>query len=209
MASPSPSAPDSFSVRLLNRAEEWIYRLNEKNHWFFRLYDLGNEWWARLTFRGVKRRAGGIDVELQGRDGVGRMRLLTPADDDVFASFLAEFDSKYGPPHLRDRATAERILRRASYLPFGHFVEGRLIGYHLVRLFFPRRAATAAWFLRDYINLGLGSAGARETAAFTRKEGIADYITVPLDNPNSLRAAQAGGWEIVRTNSRFHVLLRR
>ena len=31
--------PRTLGERLLCRAEEWIYALNERNHWLFRLYD--------------------------------------------------------------------------------------------------------------------------------------------------------------------------
>jgi len=44
------------------------------------------------------------------------------------------------------------------------------------------------------------------TAVFTKAEGFADYVTVPLDNPYSLRGAQWAGWRIVRTNRDAHVL---
>lgn len=197
-----------LGTRLLDRAEEWIYALNERNHWIFRVYDRCNEIWASLVFRGVRRRAARIDAEVEGRDGErARLRLLRPDDLDVFAALLealARF--RYVPPHPLDRAAAARALRRNSYLPFGLFYQDRLVGYLLVRLFFPRRAVTAIWSLEIAHNKRFSVNSGRITSAFTRSEGLADYITVPLDNLYSLKAAQGAGWEIVRRNRRFYVL---
>jgi hypothetical protein len=195
---------------LQGRAEEWIYALNERGHWLFTLYDLGNEAWAALVFRGVKRRAARIDAEVPGRDGeVARIRILLPgADDEAFAALLeglARF--KYKPPHPLDREAARQALRRRSYLPFGISYRGELVGYLLLRLFFFRRAVTAIWSLEVAHNKRFSVNAGLVTSAFTRAEGLADYITVPLDNVYSLKAAQGAGWRVVRRNRRFYVLL--
>jgi hypothetical protein len=209
MIATAPQPDSGFFGRLQNRAEEAIYRLNEVDHWIFRLYDWGNEIFAALRFRGLRRRAGALDVTFQTRSGVdARIRFLTPADGEAFAHFLGSLDARYVPPHPLDRASALRALRRRSYLPFGIFVGGRLVGYLLLRLFFPNRAVTGIWTLPETHNLGLGQASLRETARFTRSEGIPDYATIPVDNENSVRMAVAAGWRVIRTNRRFHVLLR-
>lgn len=186
-----------------------MYALNERNHWVFRAYDLANELWARLVFRGVRRRAGRIDAPIRGRDAEARLRCLSPDDLEAFAALLARFDFRYGPPHPRDRATAARVLRRTNHVPLGLFYEGRLVGYLLVRLFFPRRAVTAIWSLPVVHNKRFSVGSGLVTSAFTRAEGLDDYITVPLDNTYSLKAALGAGWRIIRTNRRFHVLKRR
>ena len=98
------------------------------------------------------------------------------------------------------------MLRRRNYLPFGVLVDGRLVGYLLVRLFFPRRAVTGIWSLPNAYNRGFSQAAVQATGRFTRGEGLADYITVPIDNKYSLKGAQWAGWKIIRTNRRFHVL---
>lgn len=193
---------------LLDRAEEWIYRLNEHEHWIFRLYDWGNEVWAGLFFRGVRRRAAQLNEPIRTRGALeARIRFLEAEDEQAFTQLLACFDFRHVPPHPLDRAAAARAIQRRSYLPFGIFVEGRLVGYLLLRLFFPRRAVTGIWTLPETYNLGLGQESLRRTAAFTTAEGIPDYATIPLDNENSLRMANAAGWQIVRSNRRFHVLL--
>ncbi len=208
MSQSAASPPGGVLGSLRDRAEEWIYRLNERQHWFFRLYEWGNELWAALCFRGVRRRAGHVDDPIRARGGLeARVRFLTPEDEAAFSALLAAFDFRYVPPHPRDARTARRVLRRSSYLPFGIFVEGRLVGYLLLRLFFPRRAVTGIWTLPETYNLGLGQASLRRTAAFTTAEGIPDYATIPLDNENSVRMANAAGWQVIRSNSRFHVLL--
>jgi hypothetical protein len=207
---PQPSEPRNWRERLLSRAEEWIYDLNARNHWLFRVYDWGNEIWARIAFRGVKRRAAAHRETIQGREHSALLRPLTPDDLDDFAALLASFaDFKYLPPHPVDRVSAERALRRSSYLPFGVEQDGKLVAYALVRLFFPRRAATGVWVHESAHATGLGQAAVKSTAGFTRAEGIADYVTVPLDNVHSLRGAKWAGWEVIRTNRHFHVLLRR
>jgi hypothetical protein len=194
-------------ARVQDAAEELVYRLNEREHWLFRIYDRGNELWARLVFRGLRRRASRLDESLRSRGGIeARIRFLTPADDVPFAALLASYDSIYVPPHPLDEAGARRALRRSSYLPFGIFVEGRLVGYLLLRLFFFRRVVTGIWTLPETHNLGLGQEALRRTADFTRSEGIPDYATIPVDNPNSLRMANAVGWQTIRTNRRFHVI---
>ncbi|HEY5657569.1 MAG TPA: GNAT family N-acetyltransferase, partial [Myxococcota bacterium] len=150
-------------ARLQDAAEMGIYALNERQHALFRLYDALNEGWARLVFRGVRRRAAGFGRALPTPDGDTRLRLLGPGDLDAFAALLAAFDFKYLPPHPLDRAAAARALQRASYLPFGIFRGEALIGYALLRLFFPRRAVSGFWLLPAYHATGVGVAAARAT----------------------------------------------
>lgn len=202
--------PHTAAEKLLCRAEEWIYDLNERNHWFFRFYEFCNELWASITFRGVRARASRYDAPLEGKEGPPcRIRFLTPDDEVAFADLLARFDFEHLPPHPLDRASAAAVLRRRSYLPFGLFdPAGQLVGYTLVRLFFPRRAATGTWVLRTPHTRWVARASVKTTAEhITKPEGLADYVTVPLDNELSLRGAMWAGWRIVRTNRRFHVLL--
>ena len=65
---------------------------------------------------------------------------------------------------------------------------------------------TGIWTLPETHDLGLGQEALRQTAAFSRSEGIPDYATIPVNNPNSLRMANAAGWQTIRTNRRFHVI---
>ena len=202
--------PRTLREKLLCRAEEWIYDLNARDHWVFRIYEWGNEVWARMVFRGVRAAARRFDTILEGKAGAKvRMRFLEPGDEQQFAELLAQFDFTHLPPHPLDRAAAARVLRRKSYLPFGIFeLDGRLVGYTLVRLFFPWRAATGTWVLRSENTRWAGRASVRATAEnITRAPGLADYVTTPIDNIASLRGAQWAGWRIVRTNRHFHVLL--
>jgi len=197
----------SRSARLQNWAEELVYRLNENDHWLFRVYDWSNEVFAALRFSGLRRRAGTLDVPLQTNKGLeARIRFLHPDDEEAFADLCASFDAHYQPPHPLDRASIARTLRRRSYLPFGIFVEGELAGYLLLRLFYPSRAVTGIWTLPNTHNLGLGQEALKQTAAFTHSEGLPDFATIPIDNENSVRMANAAGWKVIRVNSRFHVL---
>ena len=136
------------------------------------------------------------------------MRFLTPSDETAFAALLARFDFAHTPPHALDAATAGRVLRRASYLPFGIFHEGELVGYVLVRYLAPRSAFTGVWSIPDVYNHGFSQAAVLATHPFMRSQWLLDYVTVPLDNIWSLQGAQWAGWRIVRSNQRFHVLLR-
>jgi hypothetical protein len=192
--------------RLLSAAELWIYELNERQHWIFSVYDALNELWARLAFRKLRRQAAELDVELKGKDDTERLRFLTPADEEAFAALLSGFTFKYRPPHPTDPRSARRALHRASYLPFGIFEDGELVGYTLVRLFFPRRAVHGVWSLPSNYNRGFSQMAVRKTSEFTGAHGMTDYVTVPVDNVFSLRGAQWAGWEIIRSNRRFHVL---
>lgn len=198
----------AWIARIQDAAEMWIYALNERQHWIFRLYDGMNEAWARLVFRGVRRRAASFARELPTSETGTHLRPLAPADLDAFAALLAAFDFRYVPPHPLDRAAAARALRRASYLPFGIFRGEALIGYVLLRLFFPRRAVSGYWLLPAYHDTGVGVAAARATRELLRAEALPDYVTIPLDNTRSLVAAHAAGWRILRSNRRFHVLRR-
>lgn len=206
-----PEVPEARGLdHILNRAEEWIYELNERGHWLFTVYDLCNELWARLVFRRLRQRAAGFEASVAGRDGDrAELRMLRAGEDDAaFAELLVALSRfKYLPPHALDGAAARRALRRTSYLPFGLYHEGELIGYLLVRLFFPGRAVTGIWSLESAHNRGFSTRAVATTAGFTRHEGLADYITVPLDNEYSLRGALTAGWRIVRKNRRFYVLL--
>lgn len=195
-------------ARARNAAEMWIYALNERRHWLFGLYDAWNEAWAILAFRGVRRRAADFARELPSPEGGAQLRRLEPTDVDAFAALLARFDFNHPPPHPLDRVHAARALRRRSYLPFGIFREEVLIGYALLRLFFPRRVVTGIWLLPRYHGTGVAVAAVRATGELTRAERLPDYATVPLDNEPSLMGAQAAGWRILRSNRRFHVLKR-
>jgi hypothetical protein len=146
---------------------------------------------------------------MRTRGGLGAsIRFLKPGDGEAFADLLARFDARYSPPHPTGRPSTIRALHRRSYLPFGIFIDQRLVGYLLLRLFFPPRAVTGIWTLPETHNLGLGQESLRQTASFTRSEGLPDYATIPVDNVNSVRMATAAGWRVIRTNRRFHVLLR-
>ena len=185
-----------------------VYALNEKQHWIFRIYDAWNEAWARLWFQGVRQRAADFGHELPGCAPDVRMRLLVPSDLEKFAELLARFDFRYLPPHPLDRAAAEKALRRRSYLPFGIFVSETLVGYALLRIFFPRRVVSGIWVLSRYHGTGIALAAIHATGEFTRAERLPDYVTIPLDNEPSLMGAQAAGWRITHSNRRFHVLRR-
>jgi hypothetical protein len=201
--------PQGALARGLCRAEEWIYELNARDHWLFRVYEVANVAWARLVFRGVRRKAAAIDTELVARDGARvRFRFLAPEDEPAFADMLARFDFENLPPHPLDRATARRVLHQANCLPFGYFdARGALGGYLLLRFFFPWRVTSGVWSFPDFGGRGLTQAGLRVTAELTRQAGLADYITVPVGHNASLGAATGAGWRVVRTNRRFHVLL--
>jgi hypothetical protein len=100
------------------------------------------------------------------------------------------------------------VLRQANTLPFGVFdLEGVLGGYLLLRFFFPWRVTTGIWSFPDFGGRGLTQAAIRITAELSRREGLADYVTVPVGHNVSLGAATGAGWQVIRTNRRFHVLL--
>lgn len=201
--------PTTLMGRLQARAEEWIYDLNERQHWAFRIYDRVNELWASLFFRGLKRRASRIDVPYEASDGTqARFRFLTSDDVDILAKLFSRFDMKYLPPHGLDRASTEVVLRRRSYLPFGIFAEGELVGYVLLRLFLIRRSVNGIWALPSHQGRGLNGIPSDVTGEFVWGEKLPDYATVPLDNTPSLRAALVAGGKIVRRNRRFYVIRR-
>jgi hypothetical protein len=200
--------PSSAGQRLRNTAEEWIYDLNARGHWLFGAYEWLNGQCARLVFRGVRRRAMRYTATLTGKRGRAEMRFLTPDDEEIFAALLSRFDFAHQPPHALDAVTAGKVLRRASYLPFGIFYEGELVGYVLVRYLAPRSAFTGVWSIPSVYNNGFSQAAVAATHPFMRSQWLFDYVTVPLDNVWSLQGAQWAGWRIIRSNKRFHVLLR-
>jgi len=201
--------PGSLAARLRNAAEEWIYDLNARGHWLFNAYEWLNAQCARLVFRGVRRRAMRYTATLEGKGERAEMRFLTPADEVAFAALLSRFDFAHPPPHALDAATAGRVLQRASYLPFGIFCAGELVGYVLVRYLAPRSAFTGVWSIPAVYNKGFSQAAVAATHPFMRSQWLHDYVTVPLDNVWSLQGAQWAGWRIIRSNKRFHLLLRR
>jgi hypothetical protein len=207
MTETDPSRPpSSFFERVLSRMEEWIYTLNEQNHWIFKLYDAANEAWAGLFFGGIRRAALDFDVPLHGKGIEARMRLLRPGDFEAFAALLASFDFKYMPPHPLDRETARSALHRKSYLPLGLFHDGELVGYLLLRLFAPKRVVLGIWSVQSYQNRGLTTVACVAAANFTQANGYPNFVTIPLDNTYSLRVVLTVGWKMQRTNSRFHLL---
>ena len=199
-------ASSETRLSLQDRLEEWVYRLNEQQHWVFHLYDWGNEAWARLVFGGVRTRASEMDLMVSAGDCQAQVRFLTLRDLEAFGEFLSRLDVRYLPPHPLDRSTGERVLRRRSHLPFGIFVEGELIGYILLRLFFLRRAVTGIWMLASTHSAGVGRHTLLTSVEFLKRERLPNYCTIPLGNEPSMRIAHWCGWRVVRTNRCFHVL---
>jgi len=195
--------------RLLGRAEEWIYALNAQDHPIFRLYDAGNSVWARVAFGGVRSRARDFRAELRGRDGARAwMRGLAPEDEDALVALFSQFDFRFMPPHPLDQPTARRVLTSPHCLPLGvEDAEGRLVGYSLIRLFFPRRAVMGLWLLRSVHTQGFGNAAAFATTLLTRSEGLPNFVTIPRENLPSLATVLSCGWRLLRTNRGFHVLV--
>ena len=201
--------PATPLAKLLGRAEEWIYEANARDLAIFRLYDFGNAMWARIRFAGVRRRAASFRAELRGRDGARAvMRWLAPSDEDALVRLWGEFDFRFLPPHALDRATATRVLTAPHCLPLGvDDEEGRLVGYSLIRLFFPRRAVMGLWLLRKVHTQGFGNAAAFATTLLTRAEGLPNFVTIPRENLPSLATVLSCGWQLLRTNRGFHVLV--
>jgi len=207
MTGETTSARSGLVARVQDWAEELIYKLNEREHWAFRIYDWSNEVFAALRFRRLRRRALSLDKSFETRSGIAaQIRFLHPEDEEIFAELLSGMDFSHLPPHGLDRGAAARVLRRLSYLPFGIFIEGELVGYLLLRLFYPSRAVTGIWTKAKTHDLGLGQEALRQTAAFTHSEQLPDYATISIDNRNSVRMANAAGWQVIRTNRHFHVL---
>ncbi|HVH17288.1 MAG TPA: hypothetical protein VNF72_03215 [Myxococcota bacterium] len=201
--------PRTVLAKLLGRAEEWIYEANAQDHPMFRLYDAGNALWARIAFSGVRRRASLFRAELRGRDGARAvMRWLAPSDEDALVRLWGEFDFRFLPPHALDRKTAARVLTSPHCLALGvDDEEGRLVGYSLIRLFFPRRAVMGLWLLRKVHTQGFGNAAAFATTLLTRAEGLPNFVTIPRENLPSLATVLSCGWRLLRTNRGFHVLV--
>ena len=194
--------------RLGRALESWLYELNERNHWLFRFMEWGNVRYAAVFFRGIRRRAQNFDEVIPGRDRLYRMRFLKPEDEEIVANLFSRFDFKYLPPHSMKSRDVGWILRRPSYLPFGLFRDEELTGYYLIRLIAPRNCFTGVWSFPIPENLGLSRSAGKFGGSLTDREGIIDFVTVPLDNPASMKAAEWGGWERQRENRRFHLLRR-
>jgi hypothetical protein len=188
--------------------ETWLYDLNARDHWLFRLMEWVNDQYARGVFRGVRRRAAAIDDEIRGRDRPARMRALRPQDLDLFADLLSRFDFAHLPPHPLDRKAAALVLRRPSYLPFVILRDDEPVGYCLVRLIFPNRCFSGVWTFPSPENAGLSRAGIKLSGEFTDGEGITAYVTVPLDNAPSRKGAEWAGWFVVGENQRFWLMRR-
>jgi hypothetical protein len=84
---------------------------------------------------------------------------------------------------LRQRAD------RGDAAPCLIFRRGKLIGYVLVRLFFPRRVVSGIWVLPQHHDLGLAVAAVRASGVFTKSEGLPDYVTSHRQHP-----LPHGGW---------------
>ena len=191
---------------LLDHLEEWIYRLNERDHWIFRSYDFANEVAAVALFRRTRAAARALRTEFGGAGAAASLRLLRPEDTESFSSFLASLGTRYLPPHRLDSRTAARVLRRRSHLPFGIFVEGRLQGYVLARFFLPGRVVAGIWILPAIHGRRYGRDGWWAVVEFLHRQGWPLYCTIPRGNTPSIRTALAAGFDFVRTNRRFHVL---
>jgi hypothetical protein len=203
--------PRSPLAKALGRAEEWIYALNAQDHPVFRLYDAGNAAWARLRFAGVRRRAQAFRAELRGHaEARAVMRAVRPDEEGALAELFSRFDFRFLPPHALDRRAAARILAAPHCLPLVvEDARGEWVGYSLIRLFFPHRAVMGLWLLKSIHTQGFGNAAAFATTLLTRAEGLPNFVTIPRENLPSLATVLSCGWELLRTNASFHVLVHR
>lgn len=112
------------------------------------------------------------------------MRALTLEDLDTFEAFFSKFTDDYlvfFKPHGFSRNELRSILKKPYYLLYGLFVDGEIVGYAILKLFWGRKAfrgrlVAQDWggrkvghYLSKYINWQCGELGFRARSTISKK----------------------------------------
>ncbi|MFH1593979.1 MAG: GNAT family N-acetyltransferase [Candidatus Omnitrophota bacterium] len=129
------------------------------------------------------------------------MKTLTrEAIKDVYTFFERSVKvdlSIFSMPHKTDMKSVADIFQRTSHIPLGIFCNGDLIGYALIRLFFPKKGSYAIFVAQDWQGKGIGTAALEKELALIRNLGFTPFSAVCKKNIKSLRMLDKLGIEFI------------
>ncbi|MEW6008483.1 MAG: GNAT family N-acetyltransferase [Candidatus Omnitrophota bacterium] len=90
-------------------------------------------------------------------------------------------------PHKTDLKSLKKIFRRISYVPLGIFYEDTIIGYALIRLFFPCVASYFISIANQWQGKGIGTAALERQLALINILNFQPYSMVNKNNLKSIK----------------------
>jgi RimJ/RimL family protein N-acetyltransferase len=178
------------------------YIIKQRLPFIFGILEVIVGYQSYLASRTVIRRAL-EQARLEGRVGgvPACMRPITIDDAEAFLSFLANIPEKhfiFFRPHGFGREEIYRILAKPYYLTYGLFVNDRLIGYCLLKLYPGRKAFLGRILSPEYTGLGIGKFFSRFLRWQAAVIGFRLRSTISEDNLVSMQSHKSvGGMEVI------------
>ncbi|MGE0267503.1 MAG: ATP-grasp domain-containing protein [Candidatus Omnitrophota bacterium] len=126
----------------------------------------------------------------------GRIRLLNRHDTDSLVEFLKQVTKEeltFFKPHGFDKASIETVLNSLGYMPIGFFIEDKLAGYFMMRLFCSKKAFIGRYLSGDMRRKGLGGRMAQVLYGMGEDLNFEVFSTISRDNNSSLRSHENMG----------------
>ena len=116
--------------------------------------------------------------------------LITKNLNEVYSFFKYSINtnsSDFLMPHSTDLKTLKTIFNKTSHIPLGIFYRDMLIGYALIRLFFPKKASYAIFISEEWQGKGIGTAALEKQINLINDFHFMPYSAVSKKNVKSLK----------------------
>lgn len=123
------------------------------------------------------------------------IRTIGPDDTDALVQMLAGMSDEhltFFHPHALDPASLRRVLSRKTVMTYGLYVDGRLCGYGLLKLFPTRKAYRGRLIAPEFAGRGVGKFLSRYLDWQVALLGFQPCATIHRDNLASLKSLAAG-----------------
>lgn len=126
----------------------------------------------------------------------GYFRLLVPEDTEQVVGLLkrvTEGEKQFFKPHGFDWKSVNAVLKSIGFLSFGFFVQDKLVGYFILRLFCMKKSFIGRYVIEDMRNKGVGKEMASMLYDLASALNFEVYSTISEKNLSSLKSHQAMG----------------
>lgn len=166
------------------------HSLKDRLPFIWRMVEKVNEWLFVARYGRIIRRSGVSDEIVA--DGL-EYRPLLESDADSLVRF---FDSQpeeafvFFKPHDFDKETVLRLIRNRSYLAYGVFEKGEVVGYYFLRSFFMGKSYLGKMVDINHRGQGIGKQICKLSMDVATALGLHMYETISKDNLSSLYSTQ-------------------
>jgi len=183
-----------------------LVKLNNENSRAFDIIMLINElYFALFFYRLYKRKMACFSERLNIKGSQYRGIRLDASLAQQLYDFVAGLNEKYMPPHRTDQKSIKRLLKKRACFALGVFDGQRMVGYGLIRFFFPKRAVPTTWVIDEYKGKGIGGALLTLEIDLIRESGFTVFTTVAKDNIVALNNNKKRGLRVVLETDSFYV----